>query len=36
MMAFEKEYLQRKTVAFDLQIVVLMFSSVLMCKGIKH
>jgi len=36
MMAFEKEYLQRKTVAFDLQIVVLMFSSVLMRNGIKH
>jgi O-antigen biosynthesis protein WbqP len=34
--AYEKEYLQRKTVAFDLKIVLLTFTSVLMSKGVKH
>ena len=34
--AYEKEYLQRKTVGFDLKIVLLTFTSVLMSKGVKH
>lgn len=34
--AYEKEYLQRKSVCFDLKIVILTFTSVLMSKGVKH
>ncbi|MFA5330698.1 MAG: sugar transferase [Prolixibacteraceae bacterium] len=34
--AFEKEYLQRKTAGFDLKIVIYTFSSVLMSKGVNH
>ncbi len=34
--AYEKEYLQRKSVVFDLKIVILTFTSVLMSKGVKH
>lgn len=34
--AYEKEYLQRKSVGFDLKIIVLTFTSVLMSKGVKH
>ena len=34
--AFEKEYKQRKSVWFDLKIVVLTFTSVLMSKGVNH
>lgn len=34
--AYEKEYLQRKSVGFDLKIVLLTFTSVLMSKGVKH
>jgi len=32
----EKEYLERKTIWFDLRIIVLTFSSVLANKGVKH
>lgn len=34
--AYEKEYLQRKSVGFDMKIVLLTFTSVLMSKGVKH
>jgi len=34
--AYEKEYLQCKSLGFDLKIVLLTFTSVLMSKGIKH
>jgi len=34
--AFEEEYKQRKSVWFDLKIVVLTFTSVLMSKGVNH
>ena len=34
--AYEKEYLQRKSFVFDLRIIVLTFTSVLMSKGVKH
>jgi len=34
--AFQKEYKQRKSVWFDLKIVVLTFTSVLMSKGVNH
>jgi len=34
--AYEKEYLQRKSLGFDFKIVFLTFTSVLMSKGIKH
>ena len=34
--AYEKEYLKRKSVGFDLKIVLLTFASVVMSKGIKH
>jgi len=34
--AYEKEYLQRKSVWFDLKIVVLTFTSVLRSKGVTH
>ena len=34
--AYEKEYLQRKSVGFDIKIVLLTFTSVLMSKGVKH
>jgi O-antigen biosynthesis protein WbqP len=34
--AYEKEYLQRKSAGFDLKIVILTFTSVLMSKGVKH
>jgi O-antigen biosynthesis protein WbqP len=34
--AYEKEYLQRKSVGFDFKIVLLTFTSVLMSKGVKH
>lgn len=34
--AYEKEYLQRKSVGFDLKIVLLTFTSVLTSKGVKH
>ncbi len=34
--AYEKEYLQRKSVEFDLKIVVRTFTSVLVSKGVSH
>ncbi len=34
--AYEKEYLERKSLGFDLKIVILTFTSVVMSKGIKH
>jgi O-antigen biosynthesis protein WbqP len=34
--AYEKEYLQRKSVGFDIKIVLLTFTSVIMSKGVKH
>jgi O-antigen biosynthesis protein WbqP len=34
--AYEKEYLQRKSLGFDIKIVLLTFTSVLMSKGVKH
>ena len=34
--AYEKEYLHRKSAGFDLKIVLLTFTSVLMSKGVKH
>lgn len=34
--AYEIEYLQRKSIAFDLQIVLQTFTSVLKSKGVKH
>ena len=34
--AYEKEYLQRKSFFFDFKIIVLTFTSVLMSKGVKH
>jgi len=33
---FEKEYLQRKSLSFDLRIILLTFTSVLAVKGVKH
>lgn len=34
--AYEKEYLHRKSVGFDLKIIMLTITSVLMSKGVKH
>ena len=34
--AFEKEYLERKSFWFDMKIIVLTFSSVLKSDGVKH
>ena len=34
--ACEKEYLQRKSVGFDLKIIVLTFISVMTSKGVRH
>jgi O-antigen biosynthesis protein WbqP len=34
--AYEKEYLHRKSLFFDIKIVLLTFTSVLMSKGVKH
>lgn len=34
--AFEMEYLQRKSLLFDLKIIVLTFTSVLASKGVNH
>lgn len=34
--AYEKEYLLRKSLVFDLKIILLTFTSVLMSKGVKH
>lgn len=34
--AYEKEYLHRKSFFFDIKIVLLTFTSVLMSKGVKH
>ena len=34
--ALEKEYLQRKSIWFDLKIILLSFSSVMFSKGVKH
>jgi O-antigen biosynthesis protein WbqP len=34
--AFEKEYLERKSLLFDLQIIVKTFTNVLLSKGVKH
>ena len=34
--AFEKEYLERKSFWFDLKILVLTFTSVLRSDGVKH
>jgi O-antigen biosynthesis protein WbqP len=34
--AYEKEYLQRKSVGFDFKIILLTFTSVLVSKGVKH
>lgn len=33
---FEKEYLQKKSFFFDMQILIRTFTSVLMSKGVKH
>lgn len=33
---FEKEYLQKKSFLFDVQILIRTFTSVLMSKGVKH
>jgi len=33
---YEKEYKQRKSVWFDLKIVVLTFTSVLVSRGVNH
>jgi O-antigen biosynthesis protein WbqP len=33
---FEKEYLQKKSFLFDMQILIRTFTSVLMSKGVKH
>jgi len=33
---YEKEYLQKKTFLFDMQILIRTFTSVLMSKGVKH
>lgn len=33
---YEKEYLHRKSIGFNLKIVLLTFTSVLMIKGVKH
>ena len=33
---YEKEYLERKSIGFDLKIVVLTFTSVVMSKGVRH
>ena len=34
--AFEKEYLQKKSILFDLQIIAKTFTNVLLSKGVKH
>lgn len=34
--AYEKEYLNRKSFLFDLQIIVKTFTNVLLSKGVKH
>ena len=34
--AYEKEYLQRKSPGFDVKIVLLTFTSVIRSKGVKH
>jgi O-antigen biosynthesis protein WbqP len=34
--AFEKEYLERKSLLFDIQIVFLTFARVLKTQGVKH
>jgi O-antigen biosynthesis protein WbqP len=34
--AYEKEYLRRKSIRFDLKIVIRTFTSVLMSKGVNH
>lgn len=34
--AFEKEYLDRKSFLFDLEIIVKTFTNVVMSKGVKH
>jgi len=34
--AYEKEYLNRKSILFDLKIVVMTFTSVLASKGVNH
>lgn len=34
--AYEKEYLQHKSPGFDIKIVMLTFTSVVMSKGVKH
>ncbi len=33
---YEKEYIQKKSFLFDLQILIRTFTSVLMSKGVKH
>jgi len=33
---YEKEYLQKKSFLFDIQIIIGTFTSVLMSKGVKH
>jgi O-antigen biosynthesis protein WbqP len=33
---YEKEYLERKSIWFDLKIIVLTFGNVLMSYGVKH
>jgi O-antigen biosynthesis protein WbqP len=33
---YEKEYLQKKSFLFDMQILIRTFTSVLMSKGVKH
>jgi O-antigen biosynthesis protein WbqP len=34
--AYEKEYLERKSFWFDMKIIVLTFTSVLKSKGVTH
>jgi len=34
--AYEKEYLKRKSIGFDIKIIICTFTSVLMSKGVKH
>jgi len=33
---FEKEYLDRKSIGFNLKIIVLTFTSVIKSDGVKH
>ncbi len=33
---FEKEYLQKKSLGFDLRIILMTFTSVITRKGVRH